>query len=140
MTVSDEAVWMTRAAHTKLQHELDQLTRPDRAEQEGDRVRIAELRSILQRAEISTKPDDGLVEPGMQVTVRLDGDQPESFLLGNRELIGSNDDLDVYSPTSPMGQAIAGHHVGDEVNYTAPNGRMIQVEILAASPYDQADA
>jgi transcription elongation factor GreA len=134
MTVDNDPVWMTQAALDKLQAELDELTGLDSAE---DQARIVELRALIRRAEVGAKPDDGLVEPGMTVTIRMDGDEPETFLLGSRELLGSqSDDVSVFSPTSPLGQAIAGHYVGDKVDFSTPNGAKIAVEVLAASPYE----
>lgn len=136
MSVNDDAVWMTSAALEKLEQELAELTRHERAQ---DQPRIAELRNLIRRAEVGTKPDDGLVEPGMTITVRFDSDEPETFLLGSRDLLSDNtEDLTVFSPTSPMGQAITGRSVGDRVDYVSPSGAAISVEIIAASPYQPA--
>jgi transcription elongation factor GreA len=44
-------------------------------------------------------------------------------------------DLDVYSPTSPLGAALLGKKVGDEASYEAPNGSTITVEVVAAKPF-----
>jgi transcription elongation factor GreA len=43
--------------------------------------------------------------------------------------------LQVYSPQSPLGSALVGSKVGDEVDYSAPNGKVLKVEIVAAVPY-----
>ncbi len=83
---------------------------------------------------IGTPPDDGKVEPGMVVTAVVAGDEM-TFLLGSREIAGTTD-LDVYSPTSPLGAAIDGKTVGDETSYTAPNGNEISVKIVAAKPFE----
>ena len=81
--------------------------------------------------------DDGVVEPGMRVEAEIAG-KKITFLLGSREvadtLVG-DDDLQVYSEKSPMGQAIMGHKVGDELTYQAPNGKDIPLKVLAAKPY-----
>ena len=54
-------------------------------------------------------------------------------LLGSREI--SSGDLDVYSEKSPLGSAVLGQDIGAKVSYTAPNGREISVEIVAAEFY-----
>jgi len=136
MSNQQDTVWMTAGALASLQTELDELT--SRAEGDADQARQVELRSLIRRAEVGTKPDDGLVEPGMTVTVRFTRDgSEETFLLGSRELVrpGSEIELDVYSPSSPLGVAITGRSVGDTVTYQAPNGATIEVTVVAAVPF-----
>jgi transcription elongation factor GreA len=70
----------------------------------------------------------------MLVTAVVAGDEM-TFLLGSREIAGTTD-IDVFSPTSPMGNAINGRYVGDEVTYLAPNGNRITVQIRSAKPYE----
>jgi transcription elongation factor GreA len=151
--------WLTQEAHDRLQAEPEHPAGPARTEiaeriaaarDEGDlkenggyhaareeqaknEARIRELTEKLRHVQIGTPPDDGKVEPGMVVTVLLAGD-PMTFLLGSRE-IGDTTDLEVYSPTSPLGAAIDGHTVGTTVSYTAPNGREFTVEITDAKPF-----
>jgi transcription elongation factor GreA len=70
----------------------------------------------------------------MKVTYKFEGDdEEETFLLGAREMAG--DDIEVFSPQSPLGSAIIGKVVGDTVEYEAPNGKMFKVVIVAAVPY-----
>ena len=97
--------------------------------------RIQQLKDILEKAEVGeTPPDDGVVEPGMKVTVALVGlDFEETFLFGAREMAG--DDIKVSSPQSPLGQAIDGARRGDTVTYTLPNGKEQKAEIVEAVPY-----
>ena len=38
-------------------------------------------------------------------------------------------ELDVYSPQSPLGEAILGMKIGESGSYTAPNGKQISVSI-----------
>jgi transcription elongation factor GreA len=129
-----EAVWMTPAALAALQTELDELTAAP-----GDdaaQARVVELRELIRRAEVGTKPDDGVVEPGMRITVKFHSDgSTETFLLGSRDLVQTDGDVEVYSPTSPLGAAIDGHHVGDEVAFAAPSGATLTVTIVAATPF-----
>ena len=92
---------------------------------------------MLRRAQVGETPaDDGVVDPGMVVTIRWAGsDDTEEFLLGAREMADEGAGLQVYSPQSPMGSALLGSKVGDEVDYAAPNGKVIKVEIVGAVPY-----
>ncbi len=158
-------IWLTKDAFDKLNAELEDLKGPVRADvierisnarDEGDlkenggyhaareeqgRIegRIRQLEDMLRRAEIGeTPPDDGVVEPGMKITYKFvgdDDDEAETFLLGAREIEDSVEDLKVYSPQSPLGQAINGASRGDTVSYEAPNGKMLEVVILDAVPY-----
>ena len=93
-------VWLTQEAYDKLQAELEDLKGPKRQEiiekiaaarDEGDlkensgyhaakddqgkqEARIRQLEDMLRKAEVGeTPPNDGVVEPGMVVTVRIDG-------------------------------------------------------------------
>lgn len=134
MSTATDSVWMTPAALAALEDELRALDATELSEQ--DALRAVELRSLIRRAETGAKPDDGLVEPGMVITVRFaDGDE-DTFLLGTRGVTEAPDsDLDVYSATSPLGVAIAGRYVGDTVSYTAPSGAEITVEVVAAAPF-----
>ncbi len=156
-------VWLTQEAFDKLQAELADLKGPRRqdiiekissARDEGDlkenggyhaakdeqgkmEARIRQLEDMLRRAEVGETPaNDGIVEPGMVVTYRFAGDkESEKFLLGAREIKRDDDPLEVFSPQSAMGAAINGKSKGDTVSYTAPNGKVLKVEILDAVPY-----
>lgn len=159
MTETSQPTWLTQEAHDRLKTELARLEGEGRAEiaeriaaarDEGDlkenggyhaareeqakqEARIRELKEKLRNVQIGTPPDDGVVEPGMVVTALVAGDEMV-FLLGSREIAGSAD-IEVFSPTSPLGAAINGRAVGDTVGYEAPNGREISVEIKAATPF-----
>lgn len=66
------------------------------------------------------------------------GGKALSFLLGSREVADSlvgDSELQVFSEKSPMGAAINGHTVGDELSYEAPNGKQIPVKIISAKPF-----
>ncbi|MGJ9413029.1 transcription elongation factor GreA [Aeromicrobium sp. CF4.19] len=160
-----DTIWVTQEAYDRLAEELEHLKGDVRADitakiaaarDEGDlkenggyhaareeqgkiEGRIRQLEDMLRRAEVGDKPaDDGLVEAGMRVTIRFSGDtETETFLLGSRELLSMDSavDLDVYSPTSPLGAALLGHQVGDEVSYEAPNGNTLTVEVVEAKPF-----
>jgi transcription elongation factor GreA len=156
-------IWLTQEAFDKLHEELDHLRGPVRSEviariasarEEGDlkenggyhaareeqgkvEARIRQLEDMLRRAEVGeTPPDDGIVEPGMKVTTRFVGDtETETFLLGAREMAETTEDVQVFSPQSPLGAAIIGAKRGETVSYHAPNGRELKVEIVDAVPY-----
>ena len=158
-------IWLTQDAHDKLQAELENLKGPVRSEivarisaarDEGDlkenggyhaareeqgkaEARIRQLEDMLRRAEVGETPaDDGVVEPGMKVTYKFVGDsddEAETFLLGAREMEDVANGLKVYSPQSPLGSAIIGHKKGDAVSYEAPNGKVLEVEIVEAVPF-----
>ncbi len=161
-TREDTVTWLTQEAYDRLKAELDYLSGPGRIEiakkieaarEEGDlkenggyhaakdqqgmqEARIRQLAHLLETARVGEPPrTDGVVGPGMTVTVRFEGDDDEvTFLLASREEVGTP--IDVYSPKSPLGSAIAGKKVGDSATYTLPNGRAITVEILSAVPYN----
>lgn len=157
---ASNATYLTKEAFDRLQAELRELSGPGRidiakrieaAREEGDlkenggyhaakeeqgkmEARIRQLSQILQTATVGeAPPDDGVVEPGMVVTVEMFGDE-ETFLLGSRE-IADDDSIDVYSEQSPMGAAIHGRKVGETVSYQAPTGKTIEVKVLSAKPY-----
>ena len=159
MTETNAATWLTQEAYDRLTAELAHLEGPGRdevvariaaARDEGDlkenggyhaareeqgkqEARIRELKEKLRNVHIGTPPDNGIVEPGMVVTAVVAGDEMV-FLLGSREIAGSSD-IDVYSPTSPLGAAINGTKIGDSTSYLAPNGREIAVSITDAKPF-----
>jgi transcription elongation factor GreA len=125
------AVWMPSATLSALQAEISDLEAGAGAMSLADIARLAEMRALVRNADISAKPDDGLVEPGMLVTVRFGADEDtETFLLGDRGVLS---DARALSPTSPLGSAVNGTRVGDLVTYAAPNGP-IAVAVVAAEP------
>lgn len=132
-----ETTWVPPSVLQRMTEELDALTTdPTPSPTSNERVRV--LRRAIRRAEASEKPDDGLVEPGMLVTVRFgDEEDTTTFLLGSRDLIGVEPTIavDVYSPTSPLGQALDGAFPGDTVEYTAPSGGVVTVEVVGAEPF-----
>ncbi len=160
-TRDDSLTWLTQEAYDRLKAELDYLSGPGRtdiakkieaARDEGDlrenggyhaakdeqgqmEARIVTLQHILENARVGAPTrTEGVVGPGMTVTVRFVKDEDEvTFLLASREESGSP--IDVYSPRSPLGAAITGKKVGELATYSLPNGRSATVEILEAVPY-----
>lgn len=131
-----DVVWMTPAALARLQEELETLTAPGRELDDAQKARIVELRELLKKARAESKPDDGLVEPGMRITARFEDDGTTiDFVLGSRSVLGLDEsmDVDVYSPESPLGAAINGLYVGDKATFETPKGERT-LTILAAKP------
>jgi transcription elongation factor GreA len=166
MSEATQTIWLTQDAYDKLQGELEQLSGPGRADvtakiaaarDEGDlrenggyhaareeqgkqEARIRQLTDMLRRAEVGESPANAdQVGPGTRVTIAFDGDESDTdtFLLGSREVLGLDDDLDtnVYSPQSPLGAAILGKSKGDKATYEAPNGRKINVTVVKVEAY-----
>ena len=48
----------------------------------------------------------------------------------------TNTDLTVYSPDSPLGNAILDAKIGETVEYTAPTGKKITVKIVAVKHFE----
>lgn len=162
MSETTASTWLTKEAYDRLKGELEQLIahRPvlaaeinarreegdlkenggyhaAREEQGKQEARIRQLQELLNQAKVGVKPaDDGVVEPGMVVTVSYDGDadDSETFLLGSREE-GSHGAMAVYSPQSPLGAAILGANVGEAREYELPNGKTQKVSIVECKPF-----
>jgi transcription elongation factor GreA len=160
---SENVTWLTQEAYNKLKAELEYLTGPARAEisakiaaarEEGDlrenggyhaakeeqgkqELRVRQLTQLLESAKVGEAPAaDGVVAPGMVVTIAFDGDEDDTltFLLASREYASS--DIETYSPQSPLGTGVIGHKVGEDAQYELPNGKKASVKILKAEPYE----
>ena len=107
-----------------------------REEQGQQELRIRQLEFMLRHAEVGETPvgDADQVSPGCKVTIYYDDDpdDTDTFLLGSREVLATDDSVEhsVYSPQSPLGSAVLGAKVGEEVRYTAPNGKELMVVII----------
>jgi transcription elongation factor GreA len=152
--------WLTQEQFDKLKGELDHLSGPGRtdlaqkieaARDEGDlkenggyhaakeeqgkqEARIRQLEELLRHARVGEAPAaNGIVAPGMVVTIRFDDGESTRFLLGSRE--DTSTELDVYSPQSPLGSAVSGKKIGERAQYATPSGSKVAVEVLDAQPY-----
>ena len=152
--------WLTQEAYDRLAGELEHLSthgreeiakRIEAAREEGDlkenggyhaakeeqgkmEARIRQLTQLLENAKVGETPkDNGVVEPGMIVTVEMFGDE-ETFLLGHRE-IKDDSGLEVFSEQSPLGKSINGKKVGSSAKYSTPSGKTVEVKVLKAAPY-----
>ena len=146
---------ITQRAYERLKQELDQLEGERRekiideiakARAHGDlsenaeyhaardqqglqEARARQIRQMLQNSEIIDVADDGVVKPGMLVTIRADGDEePETYLLGLREEKGGQHD--VLTPDSPIGQSLLGRSAGETVTAQVPAGDL-EIEIVS---------
>ncbi|MFC8274507.1 transcription elongation factor GreA [Streptomyces sp. NPDC057271] len=159
---SDNVTWLTQEAYNQLKAELEYLSGPARTEiaakiaaarEEGDlrenggyhaakeeqgkqELRVRQLTQLLEHAKVGEAPaDEGVVAPGMVVTIAFDGDEDDTmtFLLASREYASS--DIETYSPQSPLGVGVNGKKAGEDAEYELPNGRKATVKILSAKPY-----
>jgi transcription elongation factor GreA len=91
--------------------------------------RIAHLAQMIENAEIVEAEGSDVVSHGSVVGIRYEGDDDvERYLVGSIE--ERHDDLDVISPSSPLGAALLGSAPGDAVTFTAPTGAELKVEVV----------
>jgi transcription elongation factor GreA len=92
--------------------------------------RIAHLAQMIENAEIVEAEGGDVVAHGSVVGIRYEGDDDvERYLIGSIE--ERHDDLDVISPSSPLGAALIGSSAGDAVTFTAPTGTELKVEVVS---------
>ena len=92
--------------------------------------RIRHLEALTQNAEIVEQTTADLVQVGSTVEICYEGDDDsERYLIGSIE--EKRPDLDVISPGSELGKALLGAKSGQSVEFEAPNGRMLKVEVLS---------
>ncbi|MEO5708937.1 MAG: transcription elongation factor GreA [Nocardioidaceae bacterium] len=156
-------VWLTHKTLDRLTAEIADLKGPRRQEiidrisaarDEGDlkenggyhaakdeqgkmEARILQLDEMLSHVSTEESADDGIVSPGKVVTYRYAGDDTdEVFLLGARE-VDDDHDIEVFSPQSPLGAALLGATKGSTVDFEAPNGTTLKLEIVDAVPFSE---
>ena len=155
--------WLTQEAHARLTSSLatrqtttraDIVAKIEAAREEGDlkenggyhaakeeqgklEARIRQLTQLLRDVRVGTVPSGEVVEEGCVVSIDYGDGDLERFLFANRENAtdegGKIGDLDVYSPESPIGQAILGHKAGEQIVF---GPRSITVTITAVEPYE----
>jgi transcription elongation factor GreA len=151
-----ETYHLSRGAYERLQAEYHDLTTRGRVEiarkieaaremgdlsENGDyhaakeeqgkmEARIRHVQALLRDAEIVEGGSSGSVQAGSVVSLRYEGDDDvERYLIGSIE--ERHDELDVMSPGSPLGQALMGRSPGDVVDFEAPTGAVLKVEVVA---------
>lgn len=159
--MSEDTNFLTPAALRKLEAELEHLTTQGRREIEeriaearshGDlrenadydaakndqglmEARIRKLKHLIDNAVVKDVEDTGKVEVGTVATViDDDGDEMEYFV-APQENKGAARML-LASPTSPLGSALLGAAVGEEVSYEAPAGTFT-VKVKSVRPFEQ---
>lgn len=148
---------LSQAAYDRLSEEYEDLTTRGRVELAATIERARELGDLKENADYhSAKDDQGRMEArirqihallegaviidtkapaaqdvvvsGSVVTLRYSGEEElERYLVGSIE--ERRDDLNVISPTSPLGNVLIGCRSGETVEYEAPRG-MMAVEII----------
>ncbi|NIA25024.1 MAG: transcription elongation factor GreA [Gammaproteobacteria bacterium] len=157
--MTGETIWLTPAAHRKLLDELHHLEGEGRldaseriaeARSHGDirenadydaakneqgmmEARIRKIRQILDHAEVHEVGATDKVEIGSLVTVvDEDGDQTEYFIATPENKIPG---VFLASPGGPLGTALLGAAVGDDISYEAPGG-VFTVVVAGIRPFD----
>jgi transcription elongation factor GreA len=156
-----EPTKLTQATYDRLVAELEDLTTRGRVEiaqqieaaralgdlsENGDyhaakdfqgkmESRVRQLQAMLKDAEVVDESgvEEGRVSLGSTVTLRYDGDdedETQRFFVGSIE--ERQGDLQVISPSSPLGQVLIGHGTGEAVESKAPGG-MLKVHIVAVT-------
>lgn len=153
-----DTTFLTPEAYEKLKAELEQLTTDGRAEIEkriqearehGDlrenadydaakndqglmEARIRQLEALLHTAEVRTVDVTDEVVVGSLVTVvDSDGDEMEYFVAPPENKLPG---VLLASPSGPLGRALLGARIGDDVTYQAPGGSFT-VKVTAVRPY-----
>lgn len=150
-------ILLSRTGHEKLVKELEELKGPVRAQiaeairdakSHGDlrenaayheaklnqtrlESRIADLEKVLQFAKVIDRPDTGEAIAHLGSKIRLFDEawkeEMQVTLVGSYE---ADPTQEMFSITSPMGSALLGKGVGDEVEVEAPAGKQ-RYKILA---------
>ncbi|CAN5305347.1 MAG: transcription elongation factor GreA [Euzebyales bacterium] len=154
--MSDQ-IWLSQAAYDRLSAELHELTTVgreqaskaievarahgdltenaeyDSAKEEQGKMegRIRQLQEMLRVAKVGEAPSGDAVAAGMVITTVDDDGDESTFLLGSRE--DRVEGIGVVSAQSPLGKALLGRKIGDEVSYHAPAGTFT-VTITHAKP------
>jgi transcription elongation factor GreA len=155
------STWLTQESFDRLSAELVERSGPMRSEitkkielarEEGDlkenggyhaareeqgknEARVRQLKQMLENAQIGTPPSDtGTIAIGHVVTVEFaDGDSERFWLVSREEAVHST--MDVYSPDSPLGNAVIGKKQGDTSSFELPNGKEITIAIKKVETY-----
>jgi transcription elongation factor GreA len=154
--MTDHITWLSQAAYDRLALELSEregrirveiTEKISEARAEGDlkenggyhaareeqghnEGRIAHLKHLLEHSRIG-KPEveDGEAHIGRVVVLEFAPGDQETYFIGASEEAGLVD-FEILSPSAPLGEALIGHRVGDDVAYKLPNGREVIVTLV----------
>ena len=118
---ADNNTWHDNPAFEQAKNDVDQAS--------GNLARLRELRRA---AVVVESTNSTTVEVGSTVTiVYSDGDQLTVTIGGRFEARGAEESGDTMeiSTSSPIGSAILNRRLGDEVQYSAPNGKRYSATI-----------
>lgn len=91
-------------------------------------LRIRQLKAMLDDATIVEAGTlDGTVRVGATVTIDFGGGDTERYLVGSIE--ETKQDAEIVSPDAPLGKALLGHSVGDDVVYEV-SGAPLTVKLV----------
>jgi len=96
-------------------------------------TRLAELENVLDNFSLIEKPSKdklGVVDLGATVTVQVDGAKDEFVVVGTLE---ANPALGKISDESPVGHALLGSKVGDEIIISSPVKTIYKIEKIKYS-------
>lgn len=146
--MNNQTVYLTQKGYDSLKHELDELTevklpqaveRVGRAREFGDlsenseyhaaredhawiQGRIEELSDIVSRSQIvASNGTTSQVAIGCTVIVSVNGSDNEFHIVGEWEADPASRKI---SHKSPLGEALLGKKVGDEIEVDAPAGKL----------------
>ncbi|MCI0545405.1 MAG: transcription elongation factor GreA [Actinobacteria bacterium] len=155
----EQPTFLTQTALAKLTEELERLKthgRVEMAERIGEarshgdlrenadydaakqaqglmEARIRKLEYLIRTAEVREVTDTGIVDVGCVVTViDDDGDEMTYFVAPQENKVPG---LLLASPSSPVGAALLGAAVGDQVSYEAPAGTF-SLRIMSVRPFE----
>lgn len=156
MSEEVEEVFLSREAYKKLEDELEDRKNKKRIElavmiekarelgdlsenaeyhaakdeQAKNAARVRQLEAILKNATITENAKGDVVEPGTIVEIDIEGDI-STYLLGSIE--ESDDEYEILSTSSPLGQALLNKKAGDTTSYEGPK-QAFGVKIISVKP------
>ena len=101
-------------------------------EQGKSEARVRQIEAILKSSVVVEGAAVDVVEPGVVVELRYEGDDDtQKYLVGSIE--ERHDTYDVLSTNSPLGQALLGTSAGKTVTYQGPR-RELSVTVVSVRP------
>lgn len=122
------------AGRDSSDHPTEQQIITDQRERDS---RIRKLQQLLRDPLVGQqRPDDGVAEPGMVLTVRYEDDQEiETFLFAHIAPGADPHGLITCSPDSPLGLTLLGARENETRQCVMPVGNALQITLLRAVPY-----